>query len=807
MTKRSTPRGNLPADMTAFVGRRGLLDAAGPILSRSRMVTLLGPGGVGKTRAAIQLSRSYPLPTPGGVWLVDVATVDDPALVPHAVADALGIHDQSQRPILDTVIEHVRERGHLLLILDNCEHLTPAVAQLADALLLRTLTVSILATSRQPLGVAGEYGLRVRSMSWPTRAELAACTNLDVIAHHDAVRLFLDRASEAGAPVSDQDAEVLGWLVRKLEGVPLAIELAAARTATMTIGDVLIRLSDPLRMLAKNGGISHPRHHRSLDTTLAWSYHLCSPAEQRLWARLSVFTGGFDLAAAEAVCADDLIGTDEIMTVIDGLARQSLLAVQNTGRVQTGHVRYRMLETVRAYGRNRLTEHAEDEELRRRHRVYYRQLTNNLLREWYSPRELDWMTCIRREIPNIRAALSNAVLARDIDTGLITAVNLSRSRVWFFVGSMPEARYWLRTLLEQDPDTGLRLLVLATGAWIASCQGDRYAALSIIGDCLRAGRNPEPGSEDIAETMIAFAKGAYQLFCGNDFTHAVANFGRARDGLLRAGFIGDAHMARLCMAIAAAADTGSAVAFAAARECTNDVEAAGAQWAASWAEWAHGLVELRHGTPEDARRHFRDGLRIGQAAGDNWGPAWTLATLGWTAAALGEHEQAAVLMGAADRHLQRIGIDTNSLTLLATLGEPAAEQARAALGAAGYSAARKRGARLDYNTAVATALADIAIPSADALCVSDTVNGASPEFTGNSAETAQLTEREREVVSMLGADAGLTNKQLAGQLYVTVSTIEAHVNHIMRKLGVSSRAQIVVWAMTHSTQAPRRSAG
>jgi predicted ATPase/DNA-binding NarL/FixJ family response regulator len=798
MRKRSTPPGNLPADMTAFVGRRSLLDAAGPILSRSRMVTLLGPGGVGKTRAAIQLGRTYPLPAPGGVWLADLAAVDNPELVPHTVADVLGIHGQSQRPVTDAILQHVRERGHLLLILDNCEHLAPAVAELADALILHTPAVHILATSRQPLGVSGEYALRVRPMSQPTSAELETCTGLGAIAHHDAVHLFLDRADEAGALVSDQDADAVGRLVRKLEGVPLAIELAAARTATMAVGEVLARLSDPLKVLTGTGGISHPRHHGSLDTTLAWSYQLCTPAEQRLWARLSVFTGGFDLAAAEAVCTDDVIGADQIMTVIDGLARQSLITVQNTGHGQTGHVRYRMLETVRAYGRNRLAEHDEDTELRRRHRAYYRSLTNELLCEWYSPRELDWMRCIRREIPNIRAALSNAVMTQDTETGLITAVNLSRSRVWFFVGSLPEARYWLRILLKQRPDTDLRLLALATTAWIASCQGDRHAALSIIADCIRAGRSPEPGAEDITGAMIAFAKGAYQLFCGNDFPGAVANFDRARDGLLRAGFVGDAHMAHLCLTIAAAAGTDANAAFQAVKDCSTDVEASGAQWAASWVQWANGLAELRHGDPDAARRHFHAGLRTGHAAGDNWGPAWTLATLGWTAAALGEHDRAAMLMGAADRHLQRIGIDTNQLTMLAALGAAAVTEVRTALGATAYATARKRGARLDYNAAVAAALAD------DPLSARDTGAQPDPETInekvwglGDGAETTQLSRREREVATLLGVDAGLTNKQLAAQLYVTVRTIEAHVSSIMRKLGVTSRAQIAVWAVNH----------
>jgi predicted ATPase len=570
MTKRITPRGNLPADLTAFVGRRSLIEAAGPALTRNRLLTLLGAGGVGKTRLAIHLARTYPLATPGGVWLVDLAAVDEPDLVPRAVADVLGIHDQSQRPVLDTITDHVRERGHLLLILDNCEHVAHAVAALADALLRRAPDVRILATSRHPLGVLGEHRVPVEPMSVPTRAELAGCQGLDAIAHHDAVHLFLDRVADVGAVVSDQDAETIGQLVRRVEGVPLAVELAAARTASMTVGEILTRLDDPLHMLAGTGGVAHPRHHSSLDATLTWSYRQCSPAEQRLWARLSVFTGGFDLAAAEAVCTDDLLPEKEIISLVDGLVRQSLITTRHAGAGRTGHARYRMLETVRTYGRQRLADHGEQAEIQRRHRNYYRTLTSRLLHEWYSPHELDWMDCIRREMPNIRAALSNAVLTGNTDTGLITAVNLSRSRVWFFVGTMPEARYWLRTLRDLRPDTNLLLLVMATGAWIASCQGDRRAALLIIADCLRAGRNPEPGAEDITASMIAFAKGAYQLFCGNDFASAVANCRRAREGLLRAGLAGDAHMAQLCMTIAAAAGSDAGVAFRAAEECSAD---------------------------------------------------------------------------------------------------------------------------------------------------------------------------------------------------------------------------------------------
>jgi DNA-binding NarL/FixJ family response regulator len=304
--------------------------------------------------------------------------------------------------------------------------------------------------------------------------------------------------------------------------------------------------------------------------------------------------------------------------------------------------------------------------------------------------------------------------------------------------------------------------------------------------------------------MIAFAKGAYQLFCGNDFAGAVTNCRRARDGLLRAGLPGDAHMAGVCLAIAAAAGTDAGAAFRAAEECSANADASGAQWAASWAQWTHGLVELRHGDPDQALRRFRAGLRVGHSAGDNWGPAWSLASIGWAAAALGEHEQAAVLMGAADRQLQRIGIDTTHLAMLATLSRTAVAEARAALGAAAYATASARGAKLDYHEAVAAALGDEA----------DTVTTTSTELasrtsqpddrrTGNSAETAQLTNREWDVTRLLGANAGLSNQQMAGQLCVTVRTVEAHMSNIIRKLGVSSRAEVAVWAISNGPQVRR----
>ncbi|HEX3783300.1 MAG TPA: LuxR C-terminal-related transcriptional regulator [Pseudonocardiaceae bacterium] len=802
MTARRALAGYLPADATAFVGRRRLLDAAGHALTEYRLVTLLGPGGVGKTRAAIHLARTRGRATPGGVWLVDLATVDDPELVARAVAATLGIHDQSQRPALDAVTAHVRDLGPVLIVLDNCEHLIPAIATLADTLLRHTPDARLLATSRQPLGVPGEHRVRVRPMTMPSRAELLDGATLDAISHYDAVRLFLDRVTDAGIRLTDADTTTVGELVSALEGVPLAIELAAARTTTISLADILARVNDPLRLLASPDHIAHPDHHRTLHSTLQWSHQRCTPAEQHLWARLAVFVGGFDLAAAEAVCADDTLPATEILTVLDGLVRQSLVTVlRPPGRTYGGPpVRYRMLETVRAYGQARLAAQRQDSETRRRHRDYYRQLSEQAAVDWFSPRELNWMDRIRAELPNIRTALGSAVTTHDTGTGLTTVVNLTRCRAWFFAGTLSEARYWLRILYNQQPDTPMALIVLTSGAWIAACQADHRSALSIIADCLRVARDThatDTAHQDLSAAMIAFAKGAYLLFCQGNMPAAATQFTRARDGLLRAELPGDAHMARLCRTAATAAGTDPHTAFDATHDCTRDAETAGAQWATSWAQWAHGIAHLAHGDPHQAQTLLRAGLRTQHTAGDHWGPPWSLVGLGWTAAALGEHDRAALLIGAAHRHYQRIGLDTTAMALLGQLGATAEHTARHALGNHAYRNSYTAGFELDYDTAVTTALADnAAVPEESA---KDRAPRPATIANSDSPDNTQLTDRERDVARLLGADPGLTNKDMAARLYVSVRTIEAHLNHIMRKLGVTSRAQIAVWATTHTS--------
>jgi predicted ATPase/DNA-binding CsgD family transcriptional regulator len=775
--------GNLPYDTTAFIGRRHLLRDIGTALTRSRLVTLTGTGGVGKTRAAIQFGRIHERAVPGGIWLVDLVTVHDPEILARLVAATLGIHDQSQRPTLDTLVTHLSERPPLLLVLDNCEHLVDAAAALADTLLRHTADVRILATSRQPLNIAGEHLVHVPPMDVPTTAEVDAATSVDALAHHDAVRLFLDRVTDADVTLSDQDTHAVGQLVRALQGVPLTLELAAARTTTLSPDQILRRVDDPLRVLTSTDRAPHPPHHHSLATTLDWSYHLCTPAEQCLWARLAVFTGSVDLAAVDTVCTDDQLPAADIVTVLDGLARQSLLTVQRG----SGGVRYRMLETVRAYGLDRLTDHGDEPDMRRRHRDYYQAVTEHAASDHQSHRELDWMTRLRDELPNIRAALTSALDSGDVDTGLRIIDNINRARGWFFAGTLSEARYWSRTLLAHHPGSPLRLRILAGGAWIAICQGDRRSALSIIAECLRIARDEHPPSPSTA-AVLAFLTGTYHTLSRADVARATGHLIRARDGFLCTGHADEAHMARLCLAIATALAADPDAAFAAAQDCLNDAQTTGAPWAISWAQWAYGLAHLRHGDPRRAATLFTTALTTQHQTGDHWGPPWSIAALGWHAATTGNHTQAALLAGAAHRQRHLVGVDIHGITLLAILDTDANTTSRTALGDTAYTAAYQHGAALNHDDAIHTALTDHLPP-----------HPAHPHHpTHHTAD--HLTRRELDIIRLFNADPTITNKEMATRLYISTRTVDTHVAHILTKLALTSRTQIAIWATTHHDQ-------
>jgi predicted ATPase len=374
----STPvPGNLPLELTRFVGRTAELARLARVLAASRLVTVTGAGGVGTSRLAAHAAARAGVRD--GVWRVELAPVRDPELVHHAVVEALGLTDHTTRAPRETLLAHLAER-ELLLILDGFEHLVDTCASLVTELSCRAPGLRVLAVGRRPLEVAGEH--------------LFPLGPLDL---DEAAELFVDRAARHGIGLRD-DPDVRE-LCRRLEGIPLAVELAAGRLRALSPAQLLERLDDRFQLLTGGSRDALPRH-RTLRTAIGWSHELCTPEERLLWSRLSVFAGWFDLEAAEYVCGGDGLPADDVLDVVAELLAQSLLTREET---VTG-VRYRMLDTVRAYGADWLEATGDAARLRRRHRDWYVGLATWCELDWFSPRQHEVAARIEAELPNLRLA-------------------------------------------------------------------------------------------------------------------------------------------------------------------------------------------------------------------------------------------------------------------------------------------------------------------------------------------------------------------------------------------------------------------
>ncbi|MFD9670005.1 ATP-binding protein [Rhodococcus sp. NPDC059968] len=369
--------GNLPLELTVFVGRRRELTETKRLLSVARLVTLTGVGGVGKTRLALRVAANVRRAFDGGVWLVELGELHDAELLADTVVAAFGLREQSSNPSLELLAEHIADR-RMLLVLDNCEHLVGAAAMLAERLLRQCPELRILATSREPLGIGGEAVMRVPPLTLPTSDRPAS---LHDWAGSDAITLFAARA-EAAAPgfaLSEASRVTITRICQHLDGLPLAIELAAALVRVLSPQQILDRLADRFRVLT-HGCRGAPSRHQTLQLSIDWSYDLCEPEEQRLWARLSVFAGGFELDAAESLCAG-FLAREEVLDMVARLVEKSILIREDAGAA----ARYRLLESLREYGWQKLQETGEDAALRRRHRDWYQQLVLGAEAEWIGP--------------------------------------------------------------------------------------------------------------------------------------------------------------------------------------------------------------------------------------------------------------------------------------------------------------------------------------------------------------------------------------------------------------------------------------
>lgn len=758
--------GALPAEVTSFVGRRRELGEIRRLLSVSRLVTLTGIGGVGKTRLATRAAAELRRTFPDGVRFVELAALTDPALLPQTVAAAFGLRDESVEPT-DRLAEFLADQ-QLLLVLDNCEHLADACAVLVGKLLAAAAGLRVLATSRQRLHVEGEHLSPVKPLSVPAEGLDRVQTGSGGF---DAVSLFSDRAVAVspGFSVSSANRSMVEKICRQLDGLPLAIELAAAWLRALSITEIQDRLDDKFTLLA-HGNRAAPARQQGLDALLDWSYQLCSPAERTAWARLSVFSGGFDLAAAECVCEGPGIHNGQILELVAGLVDKSVLTREDEtfGR----SARYRMLATLSEFGADRLAEARESEEVAARHRGYYQRLARDYAEQEFTGEQLASVVRLQREHANIRRALEFSIGHGDTTSAMRLASDLST--FWVAGGRLAEGCRWLDRALAEDDiasvDRARALhswLILRTWLGVHTSFRSRlreYRALATALD------DPE------LLVRLRVCEGVTTYFVGEPakacaiLDEAAPTFRSAPDHALTAAAW--TYLAVLKF-ITAAPD-----AEAVGREAVALCEAHGRpSWHTAFALWALGLTVWQRGDIDAAAELQREAIRLRQPMSDHSGIALSVEALAWCAASAREYSRAARLLGAAKRVWRRSGAGRIEPSLLAVSQERCADVARDALGADAFDRAVAEGERLDLDGAIALALGEQKVGLGSS--------------RGDSGSPGPLTKRESEIAALIAE--GMSNKQIAARLVISARTAETHVEHILTKLGFTARAQVAAW--------------
>ncbi|MFE3028772.1 protein kinase domain-containing protein [Nocardia tengchongensis] len=757
--------GNLPLELTSFVDRRTELSEVGNLLPGSRLVTVTGIGGVGKSRLALRVAHKVRRKFANGAWLIELGELSDDGLLPDVVAAAFGMRSQGSRSVLDTLVEALAPH-ELLLVLDNCEHVIDAVAKLSESLLRVCPDVRILATSREAVGIGGETVYPLQPLSIPDS------TSQRALAQHHAVTLFIERATSAvpGFEVTEGTEHSIAQICTKLDGLPLAIELAAARLRTMSVEQIQIRLSDRYSLLTR-GGRGAPKRQQTLGYCMGWSYDLCTPGEKRLWAGLSVFAGGFELDAAEQVCAGEMTES-ELLDTLAALVEKSILSRQETD----GTVRFRMLETVLEFGREKAEDSGEYPSLLRRHRDWCERLVYEADAELLGPRQLEWVARLERELPNLRKALEfNLPESGDGRLAMIATLYL----FWTLRGRINEGRRWYERVLEHSPGGGTsdRAKALFAAGSMAAMQRDIRTA---VGQAEELRTLAEQAEDPFVRALVAHLEAIVALANGDagrsDTAASLADVVRSYEVC---GDFGAQLEARISLGWAYATQGDASRAVACHEKTISITEDAGETIYRSWALWGAGFAVWRGGEAERATHLLEDGIRLSERMADPLVAAGCLETLAWIAADGREAQRAAVLMGAADALGLIAGTSTPFFPELLAYRDEYTLSSRRVLGVRAFDKARGEGAAMSLDAAVRFALHE--------------QSEAGPA-THHSSE--DLTKREWEVADLVAE--GLTNSAIASRLVISQRTAQGHVEHILAKLGFTSRAQIASWVTAHS---------
>jgi len=763
-------RGNLPPEVNRFVGRRREVPAIAAAIDQYRLVTLRGAGGVGKTRLALRVAREIRGTFVDGSWLVELSALRDYELLPAAVAAALGLPDEATGDPLQALAANLAKR-ELLLVLDTCEHLVEACGSLARTLLAAAPGLRILTTSREPLGVPAEHALLVSPLElpapgWSRPSEREA-------AQADAVALFVDRA-QAAVPefaLSPANTVTVAELCRRLDGIPLALELAAVRLRGMPADEILSRLTDRFRILG--AARTATGRHRTLHAAIAWSYDLCTPDEQRLWAELSVFPAGFGLAAAERVC-----GPGTAKTLLR-LVEKSVVQYSDASR------RYQLLDTMREFGAERLAQTAVQAdpgpppagaaELRARHRDYYRDLAAGAA-AGVGTEQTDWLARLGAETDNLRAALDfSFAVAGEQHEGLLLTTLLRP--YWLMVGQFAEGRRWHDLAVTVGPGSRENAWAVFGAGVLAVQQGDLDTGAPLLDRAAAAAA--ANGDENLA-AHVSDALGIV-AFNGGDLETAQARYETALASYQRIGFGDPLALVTYCRLASACILSGALDrAVTLCEECLRRCDETGEQWARGTALWVRGATHWLSGDITAAIADALSCLRIKESVNDLHSIAMSFDLLSVCRVATAEFELAAVLHGAGEALWTLLNAPVLMGPGYAEIRKGAADTARAALGEERFDELLSRG---------------LAMHLADALAMAKGETPVARVLGGGSDASAvrQLTRREKEIAALVAA--GLGNREIAARLFLSKRTVDSHMEHIFTKLGFSSRTQLASWVL------------
>ena len=817
----------LPIEPNSFIGRTAEAQRLTALLRSARLITVVGPGGVGKSRLCLHIASAALSAGrfADGVVLVELSAVTDPALLASEVTAGLGLPQRDPGLQRAAVLEHVRDR-RMLLVLDTCEHLVDGCAAFAEAVLRAAPEVTVLATSRQPFDAPGEHAFPVAPL--PIES--------------DAVELFAQRAASAapGFTVTAANRADVVRLCRRLSGIPLAIELAAVRLRALPLAELANLLDSGFSVLTvtRRGGVAR---HQTLRMAIEWSHALCTPAEQALWRRLAVFAGSFDLAAAEEVCADPALPRGEVVHALIGLVDKSVVmrdgdadgagfAGDGFGRGASGASgganRYRLLDTLREFGAGQLAEAGERARFLDRLTDRCLAMATDFDERFLADDQAARFERLRAEHLNIATALGHALDDQDDDSGPVAADQVERWRrgcllavrlhaYWRIAGLLGEGSHWLDKALRVFPGRSTeRAWALAARGRLATFQGDPDNAIADISESISLAG--ELGDDRAAARGYLYLNLA--LTFAGQYEQALAAGQLAAERLAACDHrLGLVYLQpQLAELHQLAGDVDAAL------ECCQRGQAMLADFGRAGEErWTAGLLSLisgfalfqRPGSDDDCAAAVRLALAAMRDFGDEAGIAYCLEVLGWLAARGGQSERAAVLLGAADTVWRRTSSRMSNVAVMEQRHQRAARQAREALGGLHYESAHDRGGAVDLAAVVAWAVDEsgampwpdrVVVPrdGADPAAIAGAAgNAAARPDGGDGGEPAApsvttLTRREREIALLVAS--GLSNRDIATRLFISKRTVDAHVEHIFAKLEISSRVKLTMWLQSQT---------